>query len=177
MAPLEITGNTQKRFVQDAVLLYLLDPVRGSPTAWSLDGHLHDSDVPRERFLKRKFLDSLALVASTHKNGDKVSAATLEEGAPNGTVIRLASNAGVCDLTLLLLQELISHLNEMAATGKTVLCLKKAVTDVFQVSAENAGLGSCSRSYAWISRKPATTWRSQQNCGQESLASKRFPLV
>lgn len=121
MASYEITGNIQKRFIENAVLLHLLDPVRGSPTANSLDRNPYDPGESRESVLKRKFLDSLALVASTHKNGDKVSAATLEEGAPDGTVIRVASNAGVCDSTLLCLQGLISDLNEIAATGKTAL--------------------------------------------------------
>jgi hypothetical protein len=32
-----ITGNTQNRFIQAAVLLHLLDPVRGEPTAYGLD--------------------------------------------------------------------------------------------------------------------------------------------
>ena len=37
IAQLGITGNTQNRFIQAAVLLHLLDPVRGEPTAYGLD--------------------------------------------------------------------------------------------------------------------------------------------
>ncbi|TLD09628.1 hypothetical protein PspLS_11751 [Pyricularia sp. CBS 133598] len=138
MASYEITGNIQKRFIENAVLLHLLDPVRGSPTANSLDRNPYDPGESRESVLKRKFLDSLALVASTHKNGDKVSAATLEEGAPDGTVIRVASNAGVCDSTLLCLQGLISDLNEIAATGfksaqRTEILIKIIRLDIHKI--------------------------------------------
>lgn len=115
---LEITGNLQKRFVQDAVLLYKLDPVRGSPTAYGLDRHPHDAVVSREEFLKRKFLDSFALLASTHKDGDRVSAATLEVGAPEGSVIRIASNAGVSASTLIHLEGVMETLHEISAMGK-----------------------------------------------------------
>ncbi|KAF4894954.1 hypothetical protein CGCFRS4_v006236 [Colletotrichum fructicola] len=116
---LEIAGKVQKRFVQDAVLLYKLDPVRGSPTTYGLDRHPHDADGSREVLLKRKFLDSIALLASTHKNAARVSAATLEIGAPEGTVVRIASNAGVCDTTLLLLRDLISDLHDVSNRGLT----------------------------------------------------------
>ncbi|KAK0377461.1 hypothetical protein CLIM01_05189 [Colletotrichum limetticola] len=116
---LEITGNLQKRFVQDAVLLHKLDPVRGSPTAYGLDRHPHDAGVPREELLKRKFLDSFALLASTHKDGDTVSAAALEVGAPEGSVIRIASNAGVSASTLVLLREVMEILHDVSAMGLT----------------------------------------------------------
>ncbi|KAK7446456.1 hypothetical protein Landi51_07403 [Colletotrichum acutatum] len=116
---LEITGNLQKRFVQDAVLLHKLDPVRGSPTAYGLDRHPHDAGVSREEFLKRKFLDSFALLASIHKDGDRVSAATLEVGAPEGSVIRIASNAGVSASTLIHLEEVMEILHDVSFMGLT----------------------------------------------------------
>ncbi|KAI3554338.1 hypothetical protein CABS03_07005 [Colletotrichum abscissum] len=116
---LEITGNSQKRFVQDAVLLHKLDPVRGSPTAYGLDRHPHDAGVPREELLKRNFLDSFALLASTHKDGDTVSAAAFEVGAPEGSVIRIASNAGVSASTLVLLREVMEILHDVSAMGLT----------------------------------------------------------
>ncbi|KXH28086.1 hypothetical protein CSAL01_05096 [Colletotrichum salicis] len=116
---LEITGNLQKRFVQDAVLLHQLNPVRGSPTAYGLDRHPHDTDVSREVFLKRKFLASFALLASTHKDGDRVSAATLEVGAPEGSIVRIASNAGVCASTLVLLRDVMEDLQNVSVMGLT----------------------------------------------------------
>ncbi|KAK1496488.1 hypothetical protein CCUS01_02835 [Colletotrichum cuscutae] len=116
---LEIIGNLQKRFVQDDVLLHKLDPVRGSPTAYGLDRYPHDAGVPREELLKRKFLDSFALLASTHKDGDRVSAATLEVGAPEGSVIRIASNAGVSASTLIVLREVMEILHDVSAMGLT----------------------------------------------------------
>ncbi|KAL0929397.1 uncharacterized protein CTRU02_215563 [Colletotrichum truncatum] len=111
MTVFEITGNVQKRFIEDAALLHMLDPVRGNPTSHSLDRHPHDTDVSREVFLIRKFLDSMALLASTHRDGDRVSAATMELGAPEGTIVRIASNAGVCNSTLLRLRDLMADLN------------------------------------------------------------------
>ena len=34
MAPMELTGNVRNRFVQAAVLLHMLDPVRGEATVY-----------------------------------------------------------------------------------------------------------------------------------------------
>lgn len=114
----EITGNAQSRFLQAAALLHLLDPVRGEPTAYGLD---QDSDAlvqNGERLLKRKFLDSFALICAKRKDGDTVSAACLEEGLPEGTVIRVASNQGVSDATLCELREMVAILNAVAAGGE-----------------------------------------------------------
>lgn len=118
MAINEITGNVQRRFVQAAVLLHLLDPVRGEPTTHGLDRDLNEFELNRERLLKRKFLDSFALVCATKKDGDTVSAACLEEGLPEGTVIRVASNHGVAKATLRALQELVAVLNSVASGGE-----------------------------------------------------------
>ncbi|KAF6805111.1 hypothetical protein CSOJ01_09744 [Colletotrichum sojae] len=113
---LEVTGNLQKRFMQDAALLFKLDPVRGSPTTYGLDLPPSNADCSREAMLKRKFLDSVALLASTHKDGDRVSAATLEEGAPEGTVVRIASNNGVSAPTLVRLRDIMTDLSYIAMT-------------------------------------------------------------
>ncbi|KAK1948763.1 hypothetical protein LY78DRAFT_687389 [Colletotrichum sublineola] len=43
----------------------------------------------------------------------------MESGALEGTIIRIASNAGVCDSPLLRLQELMMDLNDAAATVMT----------------------------------------------------------
>jgi hypothetical protein len=94
MAQSEITGNTKCRSTQAAVLLHLVDPVRGEPTAYSLDRDFNEIEPQRERQLKRKFLNTLALVSATRKDGDTVSAASFEEGLPEGTVVRVASNEG-----------------------------------------------------------------------------------
>lgn len=118
MAALEITGKAEKRFMEASGLLYMLDPVRGAPTVHGLDKHLHDGGVTRSHLLKSKFLDSFALICSTKKNGDSVSAAALEEGLPDGTVIRVASNAGVASSTLLRLQEIVQVLNGVATGGE-----------------------------------------------------------
>lgn len=118
MSPFEISGNVRDRFVQAAVLLHMLDPVRGEPTAHGLDQDPQAVETPRERLLKRKFLDSCALICATTKGGHSVSAACIEEGAPQGTVIRIASNTGVHKSTLNQLQEILDSLNDIAGTGK-----------------------------------------------------------
>jgi hypothetical protein len=101
IAAIGITGNLRNRFIQAAVLLYKLDPVRGEPTAaYGLDQDLQEIESLRERLLKRKFLDSFALVCATRKDGDSVSAACMEDGRPEGTIIRIASNSGVSETTL-----------------------------------------------------------------------------
>ncbi|KAH0536098.1 hypothetical protein FGG08_007003 [Glutinoglossum americanum] len=115
MALLEITGNVRNRFVQAAVLLHLLNPVRGEPTGHGLDQDPYEVDTPRERLLKRKFLDSFALVCATRRNGDRVSAACIEEGSPQGTIIRIASNSGVQENTLSQVREIVEALNCIAS--------------------------------------------------------------
>lgn len=115
MASIGITGNVRNRFIQVAVLLHTLDPVRGEPTVHGLDQDPLEIEPSRERLLKRKFLDSFALICSTKKGGDSVSAACMEEGLPQGTTIRIASNAGVGEQTLTQLRQLVNILNGIAS--------------------------------------------------------------
>jgi len=123
MAPIEITGNVRNRFIQAAALLHMLDPVRGEPTVYGLGQDLCEITGPRERLLKRKFLDSFALVCATKRDGASVSAACIEEGRPQGTVIRIASNSGVSEKTLGGLRELVGALNVIASGGMLSLNL------------------------------------------------------
>lgn len=119
--PLQITGNVRERFIQVAALLHLLDPVRGEPTSYGLDQELHSDQASRELFLKRKFLDSFALICATRKDGDTVSAACLEEGGPSGTVVRVASNAGVSGETQRYLRDILRTLSSIAIRGTSSL--------------------------------------------------------
>ena len=118
MSALQIQGKLRERFLQDTILLYMLDPVRGEPSAYSLDHDLFELEGHRERWLKRKFLDSIALICAVKKDGDHVSAACLEESVPAGTVLRIASNSGVSQRTLDQLRELIDILNDVASGGE-----------------------------------------------------------
>lgn len=114
---LRVTGVVLKRFTQAGTLLWLLDPVRGEATVHSLDTHpAHTGHETTERHIC-KFLDSIALILATRKDGNTVSAATLEEGSPEGTVIRVASNAGVLDDTLRRVKDIIEILNGIAEAG------------------------------------------------------------
>lgn len=114
----EITGNAQSRFIQAAALLHLIDPVRGEPTAYSLDLDSDSVDSDRDRLLKRKLLDSFALICATKKDGDTVSAACLEDGFPEGTVVRVASNQRFAKTTLSELRQLVAILNGVAGHGE-----------------------------------------------------------
>lgn len=117
---LEITGNLRDRFVQAAVLLQTLGPVHEE----SAELHTLDQDFSQyeigadhENFLKQRFLDSFALICSTEKDSARVSAACLEEGSPEGTIIRVASNGGVTEHTLRELRDLVDVLNSTIADG------------------------------------------------------------
>lgn len=117
---LGLTGNAQKRFVQAATLLSLIDSVRGEPTVHSLDRHPHDSRLTKER-LQKKFLDSLALICSTsRKGGDTASAVCMEEGHPSGTLIRLARNQGVPQALLKKLGSILNDLTAVARQGQII---------------------------------------------------------
>lgn len=115
MATLSITRKVRKRFLEAAVLLAALDEVRAVPTVHSLDSA--DCGVDRARVLKRKFLDSFALVCANHKGGESVSAASMEEGQPEGTIIRIACNGGVRDSVLSDAQAIVRILNNIACEG------------------------------------------------------------
>ncbi|KAI0134023.1 hypothetical protein BJ170DRAFT_690339 [Xylariales sp. AK1849] len=114
---LEVTGTVLKRLAQAGTLLWLLDPVRGEPTIHSLDRHPSDSHQEAADRQSSKFLDSISLICATRKDGDTVSAATMEEGAPEGTIIRIASNAGLQERTLRLVKEIMKMLNDVAEAG------------------------------------------------------------
>lgn len=119
MGYLAITGHVLNRFIQAAVLLHLLDPVRGEPTTYGLDHDMHELGVSRESLLKRKFLDSLALVCAAKKDAASVSAVCMEEGHPHGTVLRFASNGGVREHVLSQIRKIISILNDLSGTCKS----------------------------------------------------------
>jgi hypothetical protein len=80
MSTLEVTGRVRSRFIHVATLLSMLDPVRGEASIHSVDEDPTTTELTREQFLKRKFLDSFALICAVRKGGDSVSAACIEEG-------------------------------------------------------------------------------------------------
>ena len=111
MTPMELTVNVRNRFVQAAILLRMLDPVRGEATAHDLDQDIHEMTTPRERLLKRKFLNSFALICAVRKDGESVSAICMKEGASQETIIRIVSNAGISEKILRKVRELVTVLN------------------------------------------------------------------
>ena len=129
MSDHEITGNLRDRFIQGVVLLFLLDPVRGEPTVYSLDKDSSAVEHPRELLLKRKFLDSFALICAVRKDAKTVSAACLEEHQGEGTVVRIASNAGVCENTTNSLRHIVALLKLIAVRGKFLSYSSRAETN------------------------------------------------
>lgn len=118
MSVLEIGGRLRKRYILAATLLSLLDPVRGDPTAYNLDHESHRLLDPLDRILKRKFLDSFALICAFQKRtSDSVSAACLDRDNRDGTVVRIASNGGVPENVMAGLREILAYLSRMATAG------------------------------------------------------------
>jgi hypothetical protein len=97
MATFEVPQKIRRRFIHAAVLLSMLDPVRDEASTQSLDDDPGKPEPTREQFLKRKFLDSFALICAVQKEGDSVSAACMEDGERQGTIVRVACSAGVSD--------------------------------------------------------------------------------
>ncbi|KAL0929529.1 uncharacterized protein CTRU02_215428 [Colletotrichum truncatum] len=109
-ASIDNSGKAQERFVLITALLNLIDPVRGEPTAHSLDRHPHD-DSWKPTHHQKKFLDSFALISSTSRKGsDTASAACLEQGNPGGTILRLARNMGVPNTLIDQLHDILEDL-------------------------------------------------------------------
>ncbi|KAK2605534.1 hypothetical protein N8I77_008364 [Diaporthe amygdali] len=122
-----ISGDAHKRFVVVTTLLSLIDPVRGEPTAHSLDRHPHDDSWKHEQ-LQKKFLDSFALICSTSRTGgDTASAVCLEQGHPSGTILRLARNRGIPEDLVSRLQEVLNDLTAIALTEKTAKDLEHEI--------------------------------------------------
>lgn len=121
---LEVTGHVQTRFIEVATLLHLIDPVRGEPVDHGLGLEGNETELPRDCLLKRKFLDSFALVCAVRKDGDTVSAAAMEERMPEGTVIRVASNHGLSESTLSEIRDMAIILNEIAIESEYLLMAK-----------------------------------------------------
>lgn len=114
---LEITGTLRDRYIQDVALLYMLDPVRGEPTAYGLD---HDSSSVHGSFdlsLKRKFLDAIALICAVNKSPSCISAACFDKENPVETIIRVASNGGVLGRTLIYMEEILGILTDLSMQG------------------------------------------------------------
>ncbi|KAH6699451.1 hypothetical protein EV126DRAFT_423850 [Verticillium dahliae] len=115
-----LLGDAHRRFVIVTTLLSLIDPVRGEPTVHSLDSHPHDGSWKHDQLLK-KALDSFALICSTSRNGrETASAVCLEQGRPNGSILRLARNLGASEGLISQLHDLLRDLTLVAFKEKTV---------------------------------------------------------
>jgi hypothetical protein len=122
MSTFSITGNFQTRFLETALLLQALDEVRGVPTTHGLD--LKEcAGAHRAQLLKRKFLDSFAFICASHKGGDSVSAACMEENQPTGATIRIACNSGVKDTVLSNARGIVALLSNMARGGSFLVLI------------------------------------------------------
>ncbi|KAH6705690.1 hypothetical protein EV126DRAFT_173504 [Verticillium dahliae] len=115
-----LSGDAHRRFVIVTTLLSLIDPVRGEPTVHSLDAHPHDGAWKHEQ-LQKKFLDSFALICSTSRKGaETASAVCLEQGHPDGSVLRLARNLRTPDDLVARLHEVLEDLAGVASREKSV---------------------------------------------------------
>lgn len=117
MAVLTLSGNLQKRFLETVLLLRALGEVRGVPATHGLD-FKECSSTCRADLLKRKFLDSFALVCARHKGGDDVSAACMEENQSGETIVRLACNSGVRGSVLSSAGDIVEILKQVIRESK-----------------------------------------------------------
>lgn len=111
-APQVRPQDSRNRCVLNSILLFLIEPVRGEPTVYSLDRHPHDDASP-----KAKFLDSFALICSTRSGKETASAVSMEEGGPTGTILRLARNTSTSEELLLRFQAVLDDLTLIAKGG------------------------------------------------------------
>lgn len=110
----QVSKGDLKRFVVQAALLRLIDPVRGEPTRTALDEN-PDWEILSGQNLKQKFLDSFALICSTSSSGaETASAVCLEQDAPTGTILRVARNRGLTPGDLAGLERVLQILRVVA---------------------------------------------------------------
>lgn len=112
----QIGGADLKRFVIHSALLGLIDPVRGEPTRASLDEN-PDGDISGGPQLKKKFLDSFALICSTSSSGAETASAVCLEQAPAGAILRVARNRGLTPKDLIGLEKVLQILRVVAKKG------------------------------------------------------------
>ncbi|KXJ85572.1 hypothetical protein Micbo1qcDRAFT_154089 [Microdochium bolleyi] len=115
--PIRKRGSMCRNLIINAVLLSLIDPVRGKPTRDSLDENPEDYTTTNIQ-LKQKFLDSFALICSTSGSGkETASAVCMEQHDASGTVLRVARNRGLTPHDTAKLERVIEILVAVA-TGK-----------------------------------------------------------
>lgn len=124
-----LSDTESQNFITVSTLLSLIDPVRGNPTAYSLD---IDPNDPTQRYdhLQTRFLDSFALVCSTSKKGsDTASAVCMEQDRSGATVLRLARNRGVPPDLINRLRRILDKLMTISREGMLVHFNIRAFTD------------------------------------------------
>lgn len=84
-----------KQLVVNAVLMNLIDPVRGQPTRNSTAERLDEHNAPTSQLMS-KFLDAFALICSTSSKGAETASAVCFEHKPTSTpILRIARNRGL----------------------------------------------------------------------------------
>lgn len=114
-----LTRGALQDFVAVSTLLYLLDPVRGKPTAYTLDKN-PDSDGGHGKHQSR-FLDSFALICSTARKGSETASAVCLEQDEHSTILRLSRNSGVPQDLIHRLQSVLEKLKLVASRGTLFL--------------------------------------------------------
>jgi hypothetical protein len=116
--PTHVKGTELRRFVFCSTILCKIDPARGAPTKTSFDDGPNGDGLSTQQ-LKRKFLDSFALICSTSEFGaETASAACLEEHDPAGVVLRVARNQGLTPDVLAGLQGILQILRAVSRREK-----------------------------------------------------------
>ncbi|EKJ68746.1 hypothetical protein FPSE_11077 [Fusarium pseudograminearum CS3096] len=126
---IQIRGSGLNHFVLYSALLRLIDPVRGDPTRL-LDEN-PDSSLLSASQLKKKFLDSFALICATSDKGAETAAAVcLETNQQTGNILRVARNHGFCPNVLASLENVLQLLRDVARKGTCFLNSLLNFTDI-----------------------------------------------
>ena len=139
--PIEMLYNAMvKKFVINSTLLMKIDPSRGEPTRGQFNDGLGLGPDPELDSLgvgklRRKFLDSFALICSTSKKGAETASAVCLEQAQAGSssILRVARNHGLSSRDLSGLENVLGELQAVLQTGESyahaVISAKDAHSD------------------------------------------------
>lgn len=110
---MKLIDNVPNCFFQAIFLFRMLDSICEKLTIHDLNKDLHEIRTSRECLLKRKFLDSFALICVIKRNDDSVLTTYMKKNASQETIIWIANNFEISERILSQLRELIAMLNNI----------------------------------------------------------------
>lgn len=107
-----------KQLVVNAVLMNLIDPVRGQPTRNNTAERLDEHNAPTSQLMS-KFLDAFALICSTSSKGAETASAVCFEHKPASTpILRVARNRGLSSQDHTKLEHVLQILGDVSEKSR-----------------------------------------------------------